>query len=206
MKKEQLKDFRTVRKMSVFKMAAILNVTPDIISKIENGNIGITPKFEKRFFELFENSFTVLEKEIFKEKYPYNNIKLLDDSSGIKERESISTMIFKFRKDCNFTQSYFAKQLGISTTTFSNAELGQTELPISAIQKFDSLYGDMVLKRDNYTNVTNSYITNFVVNNELTDMLDKIIQLELSKEQLNILFSSTLRQAKQIKKQIKPTS
>ena len=46
----------------------------------------------------------------------------------------------------------------------------------------------------------NFSVTNFIVNNDLTLMLEEVMKLKLSKSQLNTLFSDMVKQAKKIKK------
>lgn len=200
MKKEQLVKFRLLRKMSILKMATLLNVNPNIISQMEKGNVSISSEFEECFFNLFESSFTRVEKDIFKERYPYNGIKLLDCDDNKKnfKNDSIVPIIIKFRKANNLTQKYLANQLGISSSTLCSAELGKSQLPDDAIIRFNTLYDRFLHKsRDDTPNFS---VTNFIVNNDLTLMLEEVMKLKLSKSQLNTLFSDMVKQAKKIKK------
>ena len=193
MKKEQLVKFRLLRKMSILKMATLLNVNPNIISQMEKGNVSISSEFEECFFNLFESSFTRVEKDIFKERYPYNGIKLLDCDDNKKnfKNDSIVPIIVKFRKANNLTQEYLANQLGISPSTLCSAELGKSQLPDAAIIRFNTLYDRFLYKsRDDTPNFS---VTNFIVNNDLTLMLEEVMKLKVSKSQLNTLYSDMVK-------------
>ena len=211
MKKEKLIQFRKARNISILQMSSLLKVNYELLSNIENGKTEISADFENRFFDVFITSFTRTEREMFKEKFMYENIKLLEkdkiDDSNYNEKLSIGDVIARFRNRYRFTQDYMGKQLGVSRSTLSLVETNRCTLSNDVVNRFFSLYGNQLLNDEKlpFMQVLDSktIISNLIMNNDLVDVLCNIEKLKLSKDDITVLFNSTLEQAKQLKKQRK---
>lgn len=211
MKREKLIKFRKGRNLSVLQMSSLLRVNYELLSNIENGKTEISADFENRFFDVFITSFTRTEREMFKEKFMYENIKLLEkdkiDNGNYNEKLSMGDVIARFRSRYRFTQDYMAKQLGVSRSTLSLVETNRYTLSSTVASKFMDLYGNQLLNDEKlpFMQVLDSktIISNLIINNDLVDVLCNIEKLKLSKDDITALFNSTLEQAKQLKKQRK---
>lgn len=118
--------------------------------------------------------------------------------------------IRKFRNKRKITQKDFAKSLNISQANLSNIENGKTKCSSELEFLFISLYKSCFdveerkifrdLASDNCSSLLNINISNFIISNDLENIMDEIIKLNLDKRQLKILFNNTLDRAKTLKK------
>ena len=73
-----IKRFRKRRKMTQYDLADSLGITSSLLSNIENGKISCPREVADKFLLLYEKCFDKVDKENFKNVFPYNDIVLLD--------------------------------------------------------------------------------------------------------------------------------
>lgn len=81
LKASKIKLYRVYHNISLKSMGYSLNLSSEYLRSLENFSKYVTLKIENTFFQTYESKFNRVDKEIFKERYPYENIKLLGDSS-----------------------------------------------------------------------------------------------------------------------------
>lgn len=93
LKGSKIKMYRVHHHIKVSTMADSLTIHPDHLSKIENGYQTVSIRIEKDFFKIYESTFDEFDKEIFKERYPYDNIKLDGKKLIIPKGKTLKKML-----------------------------------------------------------------------------------------------------------------
>ena len=81
LKANKIKMYRVHHNIDLNRMGHSLNLSPDYLSSLERKSKKVTLRVEDAFFRIYEPTFDRFDKEIFKERYPYDNIKLKDYNS-----------------------------------------------------------------------------------------------------------------------------
>lgn len=89
LKGSKIKMYRIHHKIRLSNMANSLTIHPDHLSKIENDYQKVSLRIEKDFFDIYESTFDAYDKEIFKERYPYDNIKLDGEKLNISRGKTL---------------------------------------------------------------------------------------------------------------------
>lgn len=89
LKGSKIEMYRVHHKIKLCSMASSLTIHPDHLSKIENGYQKVSLRIEKDFFDIYESTFDEFDKELFKERYPYNNIVLDGEKLNISRGKTL---------------------------------------------------------------------------------------------------------------------
>lgn len=212
LKGSSIKAFRLRKNFTQDDLADRLGISQACLSAIENGKIDCPLNVEEKFFQIYERFFNRVDKDLFKERYPHNGIKLLGDSNDVvsfrneNNTEIYVNVITKLRRKLKFNREEFSKILGIPQGVLSRIENDNCKLS-------NDLYNDILLKYGSFLSdgdklqlekmIECSYgkIHNFVLNNNVNLIMEQIIDMKLQKSDVKFLFEGMLEQAKILKKE-----